>query len=412
MYPESQHSYLKSKYTTFTIEAAPSATRSAASPGTHPLMSSPSRPLPVLPLYLGIAATGVGVALPGIILPSLLTRLHLQDDQAGLFLLLAWLGSSVGALFMRGPLRLILTLGSLLIAGSSLGLSDLPAAFLKLLFLLFGLGLGITMTTISVLCQQNVASKNVSLIRLNLAWAVGAFFCPPLALRAIANGNPKPLLIAFGLCFAAFSFWAIRALPADLRLQQKSVANRAIQQRVPLYLVLLTFLVSGVEAAIGGWLTTYADRIHLGLAVTIAAPTCLWAGLLLSRLLWSLPRITPASERLLRGSLWLIAASSLLLIATTSSLGILCAAFGIGFGAGPVYPLLLALALDFKESGGIFFIAGLGSACIPWLTGVISHQRASLRMGLVAPTAAAVLMLLLALLVPLQRASSSNASRT
>jgi MFS transporter, FHS family, glucose/mannose:H+ symporter len=365
-------------------------------------MSSPSRSLPVLPLYLGIAATGIGVALPGIILPSLLTRLHLQDDQAGLFLLLAWLGSSVGALLVRGPLRLILTLGSLLIAGSSLGLSDLPAAFLKLLFLLFGLGLGITMTTISVLCQQNVDSKNVSLIRLNLAWAVGAFFCPPLALRAIANGDPKPLLIAFGLCFAAFSLWAIRALPADLRLKKQSLQS-ASQQRVPLYLVLLTFLVSGVEAAIGGWLTTYADRIHLGLTVTIAAPTCLWAGLLLSRFLWSLPRITPSTEHLLRGSLWLIAAASILLIATTSSLGILCAAFGIGFGAGPVYPLLLALALDFKESGGIFFIAGLGSACIPWLTGVLSNERASLRMGLLAPTAAALLMLVLALLFPLQR---------
>jgi MFS transporter, FHS family, glucose/mannose:H+ symporter len=370
-------------------------------------MSSPSRSLPVLPLYLGIAATGIGVALPGIILPSLLTRLHLQDDQAGLFLLLAWLGSSVGALLVRGPLRLILTLGSLLIASSSLGLSDLPATFLKLLFLLFGLGLGITMTTISVLCQQNVDSKNVSLIRLNLAWAVGAFFCPPLALRAIANGDPKLLLITFGLCFAAFGLWAIRALPADLRLKKQSPQS-ASQQRVPLSLVLLTFLVSGVEAAIGGWLTTYADRIHLGLTVTIAAPTCLWAGLLLSRFLWSLPRITPRTAHLLRGSLWLIAAASILLIATTSSLGILCAAFGIGFGAGPVYPLLLAVALDFKESGGIFFIAGLGSACIPWLTGVLSSERASLRMGLLAPTAAALLMLVLALIFPLQRSAVSR----
>jgi MFS transporter, FHS family, glucose/mannose:H+ symporter len=369
-------------------------------------MSSPSRSLPVLPFYLGIAATGVGVALPGIILPSLLTRLHLQDDQAGLFLLLAWLGSSVGALLVRGPLRLILTLGSLLIAASSIGLSDLPAAFLKLLFLLFGLGLGITMTTISVLCQQNVDSKNVSLIRLNLAWAVGAFFCPPLALRAIANGDPKPLLIAFGLCFAVFSLWAIRALPADLRLNKQS-PHSASRQSVPLYLVLLTFLVSGVEAAIGGWLTTFTDRIHLGLTVTIAAPTCLWAGLLLSRFLWALPGIKITSQHLLRGSLWLIAASSLLLIASTSGLGILSAAFGIGFGAGPVYPLLLALALDFKESGGIFFIAGLGSACIPWLTGIISHERASLRMGLIAPTAAALLMLLLALLFPLERRAAA-----
>jgi fucose permease len=325
---------------------------------------------------------------------------------AGLFLLLAWLGSSVGALFVRGSLRTALTAGSLLIAASSLGLSDLPASSLKLLFLLFGLGLGITMTTISVLCQQNVSSKNVSLIRLNLAWAVGAFLCPPLALRSIANGDPKPLLTAFGLCFALFTLWSIRTLPGDLRLQQKRSTQPTSQQqrqRVPLSLIAMTFLVSGVEAAIGGWLTTYAGRVHPGLTITIAAPTCLWAGLLLSRFLWSLPKITPPSEHLLRVSLALIAAASLLLIATTSSLGILRAAFGIGFGVGPVYPLLLALALDFKESGGIFFIAGLGSACIPWLTGVLSNDRASLRMGLIAPTAAALLMLALALIVPLER---------
>ena len=372
-------------------------------------MHARSKSLPLIPLSLGFAATGVGVALPGIILPALLARLHLKDDQAGLFLLLAWLGSSVGALLVRGSLRLTLTLGSLLIAASALGLSDLPAASLKLLFLLFGLGLGITMTTISVLSQQNAASKNISLIRLNLAWAIGAFCCPPLALHALAHGDPKPLLIAFGLCFLAFGLWSLCALPADLRLQKKQLSQSAAQPRVPFSLVAMTFLVSGVEAAIGGWLTTYADRVHLGLTLTIAAPTCLWAGLLLSRFLWSIPQITPTTSQLLRGSLTLIAASSLLLIATTSSLSILAAAFGIGFGVGPVYPLLLALALDFRESGGIFFIAGLGSAFIPWLTGVLSdsnsnfNARASLRIGLIAPTSAAVLMLALALLFPLER---------
>jgi FHS family glucose/mannose:H+ symporter-like MFS transporter len=362
----------------------------------------------VIPLYLGIAATGVGVALPGIVLPSLLTRLRLQDDQAGLFLLLAWLGSSVGALLVRGSLRNILVTGSLLIAVSSLGMSDLHASYLKPLFLLFGLGLGITMTTISVLCQQNVASRNVELIRLNLAWAVGAFFSPSLALRAIANGDPQSLLIAFGLSFAGFALWTLRTLPGDLRLRQRTTAQASRQSRVPLALVAMTFLVSGVEAAIAGWLTTYAGRVHPGLTVTIAAPTCLWAGLLISRFIWAFVGDSLTTSQLLRASLWLIAASSILLIASSSSIAMLWAAFGIGFGVGPVYPLLLALALDFRESGGIFFVAGLGSACLPWLTGVISNQRASLRMGLVAPTAAAILMLVLALLFPLRSGGVSQ----
>src|ERR1700692_1877243 len=102
--------------------------------------------LPRLALYLAMGATGVGVALPGIILPSLLTRWKLQDDQAGLLLLLAWFGSSVGALLVRGSLRTVLTAGSALVAASALGLSGLPAGYFKGLFLMYGVGLGVTMT--------------------------------------------------------------------------------------------------------------------------------------------------------------------------------------------------------------------------------------------------------------------------
>jgi FHS family glucose/mannose:H+ symporter-like MFS transporter len=350
-----------------------------------------------------MAATGVGVALPGIILPSLVTRLKLQDDQAGLLLLLAWLGSSVGALLLRGSLRTVLTAGSALIAGSALGLSGLPGGYLKELFLLYGLGLGVTMTTVSVLCQQNVHSKKVELIRLNLAWAVGACVCPSLALRVTLKGDPGPLLFAFGLCFGAFSLWTVRALPSDLRLKRNDTARAPMLEGIPLYLVAMTFLVTGIEAAFGGWLTTYAGRMHHGLTVTVAAPTCFWAGLLLSRFIWALFGVSVKTGHLLRGSLWLIACSAILLIATSSSVGVLLAAFGLGFGLGPVYPLLLALALDFKESGVIFFVAGLGCACLPWLTGLISNQHASLHVGLFAPAIAAALMLALSLVFPLQK---------
>jgi MFS transporter, FHS family, glucose/mannose:H+ symporter len=333
--------------------------------------------------------------------------MKLQDDQAGLLLLLAWLGSSFGALLLRGSLRTVLTAGSALIAGSALGLSGLPGGYLKGLFLLYGLGLGVTMTTISVLCQQNVHSKDVELIRLNLAWAVGACVCPSLALHATLRGDPKPLLLAFGLYFGAFSLWTIRTLPSGLRLKRKETAQRPMLQSTPLYLIVMSFLITGIEAAFGGWLTIYAGRTHHGLSITVAAPTCFWAGLLLSRFTWALFGMTVRTGQLMRGSLWLITWSSILLIATTSSIGVLVAAFCLGFGLGPVYPVLLALALDFKESGVIFFVAGLGSACLPWLTGLISNQYASLPIGLFAPATAATLMLALAFMFPFRKSEVS-----
>jgi MFS transporter, FHS family, glucose/mannose:H+ symporter len=73
--------------------------------------------------------------------------------------------------------------------------------------------------------------------------------------------------------------------------------------------------------------------------------------------------------------------------------------FLVGFGLGPVYPLLLAIALQYSEKTPIFFVAGLGSAFLPWLTGIVSSSTASLRLGLLVPVFASVWMLALGLRV-------------
>jgi fucose permease len=92
-----------------------------------------------------------------------------------------------------------------------------------------------------------------------------------------------------------------------------------------------------------------------------------------------------------------VVAGTLLLISTTASAGILPGVFLVGFGLGPVYPLLLATALQYSERTPIFFVAGLGSAFLPWLTGIVSSATSSLRLGLLVPVSASVLMLALGL---------------
>jgi fucose permease len=98
-------------------------------------------------------------------------------------------------------------------------------------------------------------------------------------------------------------------------------------------------------------------------------------------------------------SLLTVVAGTLLLIATTASAGILPGVFLVGVGLGPVYPLLLATALRYSDRTPIFFIAGLGSAFLPWLTGIVSSATSSLRLGLLVPVTASVLMLGLGLRV-------------
>jgi fucose permease len=108
-----------------------------------------------------------------------------------------------------------------------------------------------------------------------------------------------------------------------------------------------------------------------------------------------------------------VLAGTLILIADNATLGALPGIFLIGFGLGPAFPLLLAIALQYSENSAIFFMAGLGSAFFPWLTGEVSSAAGSLRVGLLVPLAAAVLLVTLGFRVsagkkPVQMATVAN----
>lgn len=361
------------------------------------------RRLQTAPLYFGFAATGVGVALPGAVLPVLAAHWHINDAGSGRLFLLAWIGSSLGALLVRGSLRRTLFLGSCAVALAAAGVGKSSGHHAGLWMLLYGCGLGAAMTAISLIRQRQAIDVGTEFVRLNLVWAIGALAAPTLAAGALAGGSVRPVFWALGAVFTLLALWSVflPALRSDRNDHNTDPPPWRVFHAVPLGLIVMIAMATGIEAAAGGWLATYARRDGHRLAETIAAPTCLWAGLLLSRLFWS---IFPRWQRphvTVRGSATLIAVSALLLLASQHAVFILLAAFGLGFGLGPTYPLLLAWALRFQRGGAIFFLAGVGSSSLPWLTGVLSHAYGSLRFGLSVPCAGAVLMLVLAWTLPL-----------
>ncbi len=353
------------------------------------------------PLYVGFAATGVGVALPGALLPALIDRWHLGDAQSGFLFLTSFLGSSVGALLVRGSLRLRLAAGSLAIAVAAVGLGLCGGFGADEWMGVYGAGLGLTMTAISLIRQQQAARTGVEMVRLNLLWALGALVCPSLTVRALTAGVIEPLLFGVAACFAALALWCVFQIDVKLLPVVRNAESSGGIWRVPFALVAMIFLITGIEASAGGWLATYTRRGGHSVADTIAAPTFLWAGLLASRMFWSLTHRWITEANVVRGSVGLMALGSVLLIAGGAGWTELLAAFCMGVGIGPTYPLLLAWALHFERGGAIFFLAGLGSACLPWLTGVVSASRGSLRMGLVVPMLGCVVMLAVAVLQPL-----------
>ena len=372
-------------------------------------MNLPAKPplRQTIPLYLGFAATGVGIALPGAILPALLLRWRLLDGQAGRLFLLAFIGSSLGALLVRSTLHRTIALGSLSTAISSFGLALTPPRARgdtpDLIIVFFGLGLGLVMTSTSILRQRQSAHSPAAtaneMLRLNFVWAAGACACPALTFHALATGRLGAVLGTFAAAFFALALWSTFSGPDNTTPSPARASGNfgSLFRLVPLPLILMTVLVTGVEASAGGWLATYARRGGLHLGATVEASTCLWAGLLLSRFVWSFS--TQEATRILRGSLLLTAIAAFLLVAPRvadrgGSL-LLLAAFLLGFGIGPTYPLLLARVARFHQGGAIFFLAGIGAAILPWLTGIVSGRNGSLRAGFAVPLAAAVCLVLL-----------------
>jgi fucose permease len=363
-------------------------------------------------MYAAFAATGLGCALPGALLPTLLVEWRLDDGQAGALFFLAFIGSSLGALTIRNVLKVSILAGSLLLVGSMAGLAFATQGLIRPLMLVYGLGLGTTMTSISLLRQrQRAATRSVELVRLNLMWAVGACVCPVLMTRALESGNARGVMLSLAVFFAAFFVVTLVFESAEERLSQRdgfSFEAALAIRRVPLVLIVMVMLVTGIEAAGGAWLASYAQRAQQGLAETVAAPTCMWAGLFCSRLVGSLSRAEEWLRRGFLGLLLAVAGATIGLVAYGHGTPLLGSAFLLGFGLGPLYPILLARVMVFREATSIFFLAGVSAAVLPWLTGVTSSRLHSLQAGLTVPAVSGLMLLGLGLVWELRAKTTAE----
>lgn len=363
--------------------------------------SLPSRLLEPL-LHLGFALTGVGTVLLGCILPRLSAQWHLRDKDAGLFLLLQFAASASGALLVRRNLWRTLACGYGLFAAAGLGISLLQQRSLPV-FAAYGLGLGLAMTSTSMLVGRRYPKRMGSaLALLNFSWSAGAVACPLLVaqfLRHAASSSAFGLLGLLAIPFALLPLFADRHDFAPPAVLASTLGGRKEAATI-VYFALLAFLYVGIEASVGNWMSTYATRaIAWNFAGSSLALAVFWAALLLGRAL------TPAilrfltEHRLYRASVvGTITGVSLLLAAHNP--GILLAGSALtGLALAPLFPLILSLFLaeigGSHNAGWVFGVAGLGGAVLSWLTGTVSSGTGSLRIGLMVPGSAALLMMAL-----------------
>lgn len=347
--------------------------------------------------------TGVGTGILGASLPAMLHQWQLSDDRGGLLLFLSWAGSMSGAMLCGQRLQRSVVRG-LVLSGAALAVlayAKLPLALAC--FFPYGVGLGIAMTSISVLRGNEVsdAQRPRELNRLNMLWALGACVSPSLAVRALASRDTGGLfaVLAGVLIVVGGLLWVMKERDPDLDrgVPCRNTVAPPKSGAIPLMLCLMAALPVGVESSLGGWLTTYAGRVHHGEAIAISGTTAFWAGLLASRALHSLPGM-----RVLRRAASMSGHMLLVLLAVAGLLlapgGVLYPVWGLlaGFGLGPLYPFVLSVVLGKHTSRVIFLSAGIGAALLPWATGAVSHSYGSLRVGLCVPLAGALALVVIA----------------
>jgi len=348
-----------------------------------------------LALYLAFALTGFGIALLGATLPAMLAHWSLTDRRGGALFFAIFLGSSLGALLSRGAMVHSVTRGAAMLVAACCTLAFASGWVVFPVFFVYGLGLGIVITSINRLRSQRCANSRITeMNRLNLVWVFGAFSCPWLANEFLRLTGVRTLFLALAAAFAAFTAWMLLVeRETVLPVEVQSEAARRSGSQLPAIVALTTLMATGLESSAGAWIATYADRLRSEFEAPVAAATVFWLGLLVARALYSTRLVRNFTEPvLLRFSTAVAAAGCVLLLATRSQSTLLIAAFLIGFGVGPVYPLLLAAVLPRVSGNAIFVAAGLGGTIFPWLTGALSTQAGSLRIGMIVPVTAGVVL--------------------
>jgi len=372
---------------------------------------SPVRTLAVL--HPAFALTGICHSIGGPLLPSLAPAFHLNDSQAGFLLFAYFGGTSLGALLCGRRHARTLTLGFLALTLAALAVAATNRMFLYPVFLLFGMGVGVPMTAVSMHAGRTFGARSAApLTFLNFSWSAGALFAPLLAARLLANHTFRAAYVILA-CASSLA-----AIACGLRLEDAPEPERAavpVSRMVSLRFIaifaFLAFLEVGVENTAASWLTTYVFRTA-GTAATwaAAASSLYWCGFLASRGVSSLLLLRVDAGRLLRGAVFVGVLAGVALLAMPRTSGHVVAMVILGAALAPIFPLLLARffaqARNSADSRWVLSLCGFGGSVLPWIAGLVSARTGSLRLGLVVIPAALLLMIVFTM--PLIRGQGSE----
>jgi len=374
-------------------------------------------------LVVGVATVMLGPALP-----LLAARWAMPDARLGSLFMAYFAGQFCGSWLATPKLRASLILGAIVAAFGMLLLAFAGAATAHIALLCAGLGLGAGLTAGNVAVgtlganfpgesARRGSSRSRNLALLNVAWGLGAIACPLLleASLRIQRFHIQPGQIFFVTLAAMLALCAVLLallLPqpsAELADTAQAIQQPQIPWRIFVFFGATFMLYVGVENSLGGWLPTYAQRLSPGGMMAgraSAIAMCFWICELASRGLTA-ALITLVRERFFYRvclAALIATAATLVLVPHLGTPMVFAITAVAAFSLAPLYPLAVSFLLsrtgNHPRVGKVFACASLGGTILPWLTGVLSTQFQSLRIGFTTPAVGAVLMLLLSLYLP------------
>jgi len=344
-------------------------------------------------LCFGFVICGIVTVLPGPLLPLLAARWGLRDVQSGAFFAAEFAASTIAAILSPRRMRWSLPRGYALITAGVLMLTvagravqasvanDLALAAFALIG--FGIGLSVTATNLLVgAAPAEIRARKLSIV--NLWWGIGAVACPWMVSTAERAGNLRLLLalVALGALIMFIGLLALKEEPGRARPPSSLAGNAGALA----YFAVLLFLYVGVENTVGGWIATYGYRFA---GLTLADASLLvgvyWLALLTGRGLGSVALRRTPERAVLMPSLGFSLVAVAMLIQPHTRLAVIGSIAAAGLGFGPVFPVgvsrMLARVTDHRNTGWVFATCAGGGAVLPWLTGLVSTQSGSLRVG-------------------------------
>jgi len=373
--------------------------------------------------------SGIATVIIGQVLPLLASRFQLDDLQLGYFFPAQFAGSITGTLMTnwlgrQGRLIPASAAGGLLMA---IGIAMLNLGSYELVltaFLVNGVGIGLTLPAINVLILERNPTNSASALNfLNFFWGLGAIVSKPLVDFTAEGTSLINTTLCLSLPLLVLSI-AIFLLPTASEARVKR-ASEEDEDPTPIWttplawaIALFGFIHVGFESGIGGWLTTYTNRIEGTAAQRLITPTFLFF------LLFVVGRgIAPIFFRFLDEnkvifiSLFTILGGLALALSASEILQLSVGSVLCGLGTSSIFPTNVsrfskAFGPEAMRRATPLFLSGtLGATVVTWLIGFLSERLGDLRSGMYLLALSIVLLILLQTALALRLRRESEGSR-